>query len=356
MSLWILRDRVANRGWVVRELGAPLRNTLRRAPVIAALLSIVGCTHHPAGARWLLSYDGSYQRSVAQEGFYARTLMGPDGDRCNHGLFTGVLFLGLREAAGGRWFAGWMNSVRANDATLDDWFAYLDMLTAQPGPLSRLDADAARVGAERISVAVMIPAIARGRRDLPSGTASVQVATADDRRRVYAQYVDSLRLKFARRVYGHLRLDAVYWLDEAVWGGDEPLGASEAAHERGLGVLWIPYYGAGGATRWRELGFDAAWQQPNYFFDGRLPRTRLDSAVARARGAGMGLELELDRRVLTDTAAQRRLSESIAAIGASNTKDLAVYDGAGTLYEIFTSKQPALRRLGQDITTLLCRR
>ena len=70
----------------------------------------------------------------------------------------------------------------------------------------------------------------------------------------------------------------------------------------------------------------------------------------------MGLELELDRRVLSDTAAQRRLSESIAAIGASHTKDLAVYDGAGTLYELFRSEQPELRRLGASVAALLCAR
>lgn len=324
--------------------------------VAAALLSIVGCAHDPAGSRWLLSYDGSYQRSVAQEGFYARLLKGPDGHRCNQSLFTGVLFLGLREAASGRWFAAWMNTVQPNDATLDDWFAYVDTLTAENGPLSRVDGDAARVGVARVSIAVMIPAITRGRRELPSGRATVAVATADQRHLLYAAYLDSLRVRFARRAYRHLRLEAVYWLDEAVWGGDEPLGAIEAAHERRLKVLWIPYYGAGGATRWRELGFDGAWQQPNYFFDGRLARSRLDSAVARARGAGMGLELELDRRVLSDTSAQRRLSESIAAIRASSMKDLAVYDGAGTLYQLFTSEQPAPRQLGDDIADLLCAR
>ena len=159
-----------------------------------------------------------------------------------------------------------------------------------------------------------------------------------------------------RGSFRHVRLTAIYWLDEAVWGGDEPSVAIAAAHARGLAAFWIPYYDAGGWDRWRELGFDAAWQQPNYFFGSTLPRARLDSAVARARAAGMGLELELDRRVVVDSGARRRLRESITAIRASNVRDLVVYDGAGMLHELFTSEDAELRRVGREVAELLCER
>jgi hypothetical protein len=159
----------------------------------------------------------------------------------------------------------------------------------------------------------------------------------------------------------HLELRAVYWLDEAVWqdsagGSDGPRPAIRAAHDRGLQVLWIPYYGAGGAARWRELGFDAAWQQPNYFFDASLPRTRLDSAVQRADAAQMGLELELDKRIVSDSASRRRLDESVLALRRARVRSLAVYDGAGALYELFRSTQPELRAAGTAVADLLCQR
>lgn len=283
-------------------------------------------------------------------------MKGPEGHECDHPLFTGVVFLGLREARSGRWFAAWMNPVRADDATLDDWFAYTDTLAAENGPLGRLEADAARIGMRRVSVAVMMPALARGRRSLPARSGSIAAATAGERSALYAQYLDSLRARVGRGSFRHVRLTAVYWLDEAVWGGDEPSVAIVAAHARGLEAFWIPYYDAGGWDRWRELGFDAAWQQPNYFFGATLPRERLDSAVARARAAGMGLELELDRRVTVDSGARQRLRESIAAIRASNVRNLVVYDGAGALYELFTSEEPVLQAVGHEISELLCER
>ena len=121
-------------------------------------LTVSGCTHQRPAERWLLSYDGSLQHKLTEGDFYVRTLTGPETRRCAGGLFTGVIFLGLRESGSGRWFAAWMNSTRENDATLDDWFAYTDTLTALGGPLRRLDSAASRVGTGRMTVAVMIPA------------------------------------------------------------------------------------------------------------------------------------------------------------------------------------------------------
>lgn len=323
-------------------------------------LFATGCTHRKPTARWLLSYDGSWQRSVAGNEFYVRTLEGPPELRCRGGLFSGVVFLGLREAGNGRWFAAWMNSTRSADATLDDWYAYTDTLTAENGPFRRLDAAAASAK-RKLSLAVMIPALARGRTTLELGGGGVGVVTASDRERIYGAYIDTLRLRFDRGAFAHLRLDAVYWLDEAVWGPtasgtDEPKPAIVAAHRRGLKVFWIPYYGAGGASRWRELGFDAAWQQPNFFFDSSLSSARLDTAVQRADAAGMGLELELDKRVVTDSASRRRLRESVLALRGARQRDLTVYDGGGALYELFTSSRPELRAAALEVAHFLCQR
>ena len=178
---------------------------------------------------------------------------------------------------------------------------------------------------------------------------------------MYGAYLDTLILRFDARMSSHLRLDAVYWLDEAVWastanGSDAPAPAIAAAHARGLQVLWIPYFDAGGAAKWKEFGFDAAWQQPNYFFDGSVPRSRLDSAVRRADKAGMGLELEFDKRILADSGSRRRLRESVRVVRRARNRSVVVYDGAGALYGLLTSTQPELRDAGISVVDLLCER
>jgi hypothetical protein len=323
-------------------------------------LALAACATRRPAERWLLSYDGSWQRSSTVDA-YRRALAGPVGNECSGGLFSGVIYLGLRETGSGRWFAAWMNDERSNDATFADWTGYLDTLTAPAGPLSRLDAAAGGVSTGKLAVAVMLPAIARGRTTLGIGAGSRLAVTHADWQRLYGEYIDTLQARFARRRYSHLDLAGVYWLDEAVWssaggGEDAPSSAIAAAHARGLKVLWIPYYGAGSAQRWRELGFDAAWQQPNFFFDATLKAARLDTAVARADSAGMGLELELDRRVMSDSGARRRLRQSVAALKRARNRDLAVYDGAGALAELFTSSDPALRETAAAVESLLCQR
>lgn len=324
------------------------------------VVALAGCAARRPPERWLLSYDGTWERQAPGAEFYRRALSGPAGRECDHSMFTGVIFLGLREATNGRWFAAWMNTDRSNDASFEDWLAYIDTLTSTRGPFSRLAAGGGTVSGRKLAVAVMIPAVARGARALGSGAGPVPVVTRVERERLYGAYIDTLRARFARGGYSRLDLDGVYWLDEAVWGGsgasDDPAPAIAAAHARGLRILWIPYFGAGGAERWKEMGFDAAWQQPNYFFDARLSRARLDTALRRADAAGMGLELELDKRLAFDSAARRRLRESVATVGRAGNRNLAVYDGAGALNELFTSSDPALRETAADVARLLCSR
>ena len=108
---------------------------------------------------WLLSYDGTYKRGAADENFYVRAFAGVPEAECATGLFTGVIFLGVQNAQAGRWFAPWANrDTPSRDATLEDWFAYVDTLVAANGPLTRLDRAVARVRGRTVDIAVMVPA------------------------------------------------------------------------------------------------------------------------------------------------------------------------------------------------------
>jgi hypothetical protein len=341
-----------------------MRYGLQCVAIISAGL-IAGCAS-PSGAqvvrarpeRWLLSYDGTYQRSAADEDFYVRAFTGIPGHECRAGLFSGVIFLGVQNAVAGRWYAPWANkSTPTRDATLEDWFAYVDTLATVNGPFARLDRAAARIDGRSVDIVVMIPALMRE----PSGAVriaarSVDVAT-DSGRAIYMSYLDSLRAKFRRGGFTRLRLRGAYWLRESAWGDEATIARQIASvvHARGLQFFWIPYYGAGGVADWRSLGFDAAWLQPNYFLRPELTQKHLDSALAVAKSYGMGLEIEMDGRLFSEPASRARLADYLDAVAQDPTLPIALYDGGGTLVNVFRDTTQALDPLRTRIATTLCR-
>ena len=48
---------------------------------------------------------------------------------------------------------------------------------------------------------------------------------------------------------------------------------------KGLRFYWIPYYTAQGYSEWRDLGFDAAYLQPTYFWNRKIGDERVDRCL-----------------------------------------------------------------------------
>ena len=307
---------------------------------------------------WLLSYDGTYERSAADENFYVRALAGPAGSECRTGLFTGVIFLGVQNARAGRWFAPWANrTTPIGDTTLEDWFAYIDTLAAANGALARLDRAAADVPGRTVDVVVMVPALLREASGVARIAAKRVDVGTDSGRAIYTSYLDSLSAKFRRGSFDHLRLRGAYWLRESAWGNEALIARQVAAvvHARGLQFFWIPYFGAGGVAEWQSLGFDAAWLQPNYFLRSELARSRLDSALAIAKARNMGLEIEMDGRIFSDVASIARLTAYLEAAAQEPTLAIALYDGGGALVKLFSDTTRALAPLRTRLSATLCR-
>jgi hypothetical protein len=307
---------------------------------------------------WLLSYDGTYKRGAADENFYVRAFAGVPEAECATGLFTGVIFLGVQNAQAGRWFAPWANrDTPFRDATLEDWFAYVDTLVAANGPLTRLDRAVARVRGRTVDIAVMVPALLREASGVTRISTRRIAAGTDSARAIYTAYLDSLNAKFKRGDFAHLRLRGAYWLRESAWG-DEALIARHVAdvvHAHDLQFFWIPYFGAGGAANWRSLGFDAAWLQPNYFLRPELTRGRLDSAVMVAKAHDLGLEIEMDGRIFSDAASVARLTDYVDAVTRDSALPIALYDGGGTLVKLFGDTTQALAPIRTHLARTLCR-
>jgi hypothetical protein len=215
-------------------------------------------------------------------------------------LFDSFLFLVYSVPSGRSPFDG--------QTTQADWQYHLDQWYGAGRDLGALD-EALETAAQTLGpvpakrpVIFSIPrpsTAVTGFGDVDGDGVSEGLGTPEGRRQVYTWFIEEGRRRFAAAGYRHLSLWGFYWLNEGVPGADAGLvrEAADLLHERGLGFLWIPWYRAPGAERWRELGFDVGLMQPNYAFftehHGEVRRNRLSITAEVSRLAGLGVEIEL---------------------------------------------------------------
>ena len=341
----------------------------------AALAAAIGGAQHSAargarvapardvgvvtGERWLLVYDGGRTPTHYDSASYALMLTG--AGRCTTQLFTGAIFLALQRKENGHWFTSWVTGgQRLGPATGEDWESYIGTLTAPNGPLQQLDRGAAGAGLARpLDVAVMLPYLG----NVPPRVSVFSLAGRDfavdsaaGRDSAYAAYITLLLRRITPARYPHLRLRATYWLSESVKNIDTAVVASVArtVHGDGLRFLWIPYSGARNLTRWRALGFDEAWFQPNYFFQLGADSDRVRRAGATAEANGMGLELEFNSLLFSDQRYRERFAPYLEYVRSARPQSVALYDGQGDLSRLLTSKDPQIADQADDLARLLC--
>jgi hypothetical protein len=306
--------------------------------------------------RWVLVYacDGPPQwRQFTRRQLVPYVAAVDTAWRASAWFSNGAVFLALHARNGHR-FATWIPGTAADGS---DWESYLDCLLGPGGAFDRLDSaltDAERTLARRglYRVAVMIPYPDSNLGVTRFGGSEYNLAALDGRLRMIDAYTREVAARIAARRGSQLTLDGMYWLHEDAYPRDSGLvhAAAQAVHRRGLRFLWVPYYGeaSGGWPRWRALGFDQAWLQPNYFFSRDVPATRLDSALARARSAGMGLEIEFNGRLLEDPGYADRLLPYLMAIKGDSVArrgSIALFDGGGALLALAASRDPLYRAL-----------
>lgn len=105
------------------------------------------------------------------------------------------------------------------------------------------------------------------------------------------------------------------------------------AHNLGLKVMWIPYYGAANRSDWKNTGFDVAFLQSNWIFRGQdVRRNRMLNTQLEAESLDMGVELELSSYRPTPRA-RRIFYESLeTAYNCGFKLPIAYYFGAEFLY------------------------
>lgn len=329
-----------------------------RTAAAAAVSSVIALTpvsirrDQSQPTRWVLVYAGSAKGghpaySVTD---FRQLLISSDSASSGRWVCTGTIFVHLY-AASGRAFTTWIGGAPADGS---DWTTYLDSLFASNGALARLDSAVAiseTMAGEirgKFPFSLMIPypdpksdsLLFAGRRyDLKTDAGRVGAVEA---------YARTARERASKAALPHLRFDGFYWLMENAPPQDTVVvkQVAQLVHAAGLRLLWIPYFTSRNQELWRNLGFDEAWLQPNYFFNRDVPATRLDSAAARAARMGMGLEIEFDGRLLSDARYSDRLDPYLATLGQHadlRSRSTVLYEGGGALLALSRSQDPALR-------------
>lgn len=172
-------------------------------------------------------------------------------------------------------------------------------------------------------------------------------------------YVDYVIAEWKKQGYEQLDFTGFYWVAETQRNSDGILNeVGEYIRSKGLKFYWIPYMYAQGAEKWKEAGFDIAYQQPNYFFQLDRPKTLFDKAVSNSNNHNMGLEMEFDDRI-TEPAFRTRYYDYITAFqnaGAWDDKPIAYYEGGGAWLRMHRSTQPEVKKAFNDLADIVIKR
>ena len=216
-----------------------------------------------------LIYQGGINRMDWTEEQFRPYVMHQFQDGRKEWLFDGFLFLEFSDGKGRRYAQGY-----GKDARKQEWEWLLQRLFEEGKSLSALDACIETVKKEigepefRHRVVIGLPAAMFRQRDWGElNGKTLCFLYREDQVAATRWYVDRVLESFRNANYKNLDLAGFYWVDEDIaYNGDLSLSVSEYIHSKNLLFYWIPYWKAVGYDKWRELGFDMAYLQPNHFF------------------------------------------------------------------------------------------
>ncbi|MDY6241864.1 MAG: alpha-N-acetylglucosaminidase TIM-barrel domain-containing protein [Prevotella sp.] len=308
----------------------------------------------------LLMYAGGNHRDYKwTEGQCAPNVTYVDEKGKEHWLFDSYLFLEIYSGFGAD-DVEFAKGYKHRPATKEDWKkladAYLQTDCGVGGLDLAIGTAEARIGAtnHRRQVYIGIPQPIAGVHAWGRiHSKDLDFSREADCLEAVKWYVDYVRTKFNNKAYKNVDFGGFYWIAEHD-ADTKKLIPKVAAYLDSIqcSFVWIPFFGAQGATDWKQLGFSKAFLQPNYFFSEKPIKGRLDVACQLAKQANMGLEVEFDERVKSNEKDCRagRLRDYLNAFtkhGFKLSGDLAYYMGSHTLNELALSHNRQDRQIYQ---------
>lgn len=128
---------------------------------------------------------------------------------------------------------------------------------------------------------------------------TVNCSTEDGRLEALKWFIDTHIAVFNSKNYKNLNLVGFYWFDEYATKENYSLiqKMNDYVHSKGYITNWSPYFQASGYSDWKELKFDIATMQSNYFpavpdglNAGGVDRLSTNAEITELRGMGMEME------------------------------------------------------------------
>jgi len=169
-------------------------------------------------------------------------------------------------------------------------------------------------------------------------------------------YIDQVRRRFDEGNYQYVELAGFYPIsEEIVTPGDgycHELKKSEEVipqvaeylHSINQSFCWIPYNRAAGYTKWKEMGIDYAYMQPNHYWDDKGAQAAV-TLFLRHQGARPGDGIRIRREHPRGGAELRRLQKKVPRVYGRSEKTRRIRKQAA---ELLPRHQPFLRSVGID--------
>ena len=247
-----------------------------------------------------LIYSGGTQRPAWTAEDLTPYVVHTFADGSKDWFFDAFLFLEFNTGKTNRCF---QNGIGKNYSNADDWQKLMDTHFAHGRNLHALDSIIGvykkELGEPRMrhKIVLGIPAPIKGQTDWgAAGGESLDFNKADDRIKAVKCYIDTAIVRFFNEDYKNIDLAGFYWIEEALYSnGDIVPEINKWIYMKNYLSYWIPYFKDNPfKSKWKEMGFDIAYQQPNYFFDRNIPRSQLIQACDDSKAWGMGLEFEFE--------------------------------------------------------------
>ena len=195
--------------------------------------------------------------------------------------------------------------------TAEGWESYLTDMIGAAGKINLtalnnlVGKHSEELGGKKYPVFLSVPFLAPGSKTING----VAPDSLENRSQIIQAFIDHMIETFNASGFDNLELKGLYWHEELVQytlsNYEEELikQFNEYVHGKGLKTIWIPYFGAPGAERAVELGFDCATLQSGYAFGrdanviaeiGEATPKAVEDSSAEARKYGLGMEFELD--------------------------------------------------------------